>query len=251
MHDFLLLGLRRTATTSIWDFLRTHPQICPPKYNKELSRTFLINKTIPEDNFIRLNFFPDKKTKYLIDATPGSFEYKEYIEKVLNFPEIRKIKIIFTLRNPLDRVYSLILYQMSLFYKFGEAIDYINENDEVNKEDLREFIIKEFYTYDGIKIAYDMVGKENILFIKIENLNNARDEIYEFLKIPPHKSEMKKVNTTSQNPFKFRMIEKNEEIKRWFKSNKEELIDMMKVDLNKMETTYGVTFNENHSLSFL
>lgn len=248
--DFLILGLRRSGTTSLWNFLRAHPQICPPKYNKELSKQFFIDK-IPENDFLKKNYFPSATTKILIDATPGTFKNSNYIRKVNNFSDIKRIRCIFTLRNPISRIYSLIVYKMKLDCTGDENVDFISKKNEVDIEKLKNYFDKNFYTNKEIENLYKTLTYDNILFLKIEELSKSKNLIHKFLGINYYKTEIKKSNSLSQNPIKFKMIKPIEQVKEWFISNKKEIFDMMYKDREQVKNLCGVYFNEDHSLSFL
>ncbi|RNI13582.1 hypothetical protein EFE41_03125 [Methanohalophilus portucalensis FDF-1] len=99
--DFIICGAQKAGTTSLLRYLRSHPEIFMP--NKEVhffDRNYLKGlewyKSQFADNSVSIKVYGEKCPEYM---------YLENVPERIyqNFPNI---KLIFILRNPLERAYS-------------------------------------------------------------------------------------------------------------------------------------------------
>lgn len=126
MLDFLGIGVQKAATTWLFQCLKEHPEIRVPelRINKEINffnRNYIKGYTWYHRQF---TFGPWKTGEY----SPLYFPDKNVAERVYRYnPEI---KLILSLRNPVDRAYSQHLHEIrqnripGSLYRFGEALKY-------------------------------------------------------------------------------------------------------------------------------
>ena len=115
---FLIPGASRSGTTTLWSIIKQHPSICLPK-KKEL-RFFEKDKKYERgmDKYEK-HFEYCKKNNEIGEASTTYFEKgirkdkdNSYIYDVDDDPAIRikknypNIKLVISLRNPIDRIYS-------------------------------------------------------------------------------------------------------------------------------------------------
>ncbi len=104
--NFLITGVQRSATLSLYQYLKAHPQICLTHSNRE---TYFFN--VPE-NYQRgygwyLNHFPSqahKGDRLTFECSPSYLWPPEVPARI--HQTLGSIKQIVLLRNPTDRAYS-------------------------------------------------------------------------------------------------------------------------------------------------
>lgn len=183
LPTFIIFGARKAGTTSLYHYLNQHPEI----FMSELkgSRFFLYDSTNPDTNsnitiknIVEFEHLFDKanqnKVRAIGEATPSyitsAFAAKQ-IKKV-----IPKVLLIASLRNPVDRVYSM--YQMQMRNrKESEQVPFTIDNLENWTED--GFYYKQLINYFEI---FDPDQIRIIIFEKwINNPVATIKDIYEFL----------------------------------------------------------------------
>jgi Sulfotransferase domain len=199
----LLVGPRRTGTTSLYKTLRRHPNIRGAS-RKEIK--------FFDCNYFRgmewyQGFFPRKSTldsrnAIAIEASPYYSFHPLAAERIKqHFPDI---KIIFTLRNPIDRAYSH--YQMN--YQLGvETLPTFEqavaaEEDRLAGEERRILQDDEYPLFTHMHLSYlaqgiyadmlsrwfDVFPREQILVINSEEFFSSMPEIFDrmiaFLRLP-------------------------------------------------------------------
>lgn len=188
--NFLIVGAMKSGTTSLWYYLRQHPQIFMPE-KKEL-------RTLASENLLLANHGDSNSLintsgrycsklldEYFSHFTGVSDETAigeaspQYISKYQNtIPVIRDLlgnpKIIMILRNPVDRTYSLYRSSINMSngkdYRrrtFEEVIGMVN----INTPNKPKLVNSGFY-YSQVR-AY------------MENFSNVRIYLYDDLKSDP------------------------------------------------------------------
>lgn len=100
--NFLVGGPPKCASTSLYFYLKQHPDIfmSPVKQTRFFSEKY--NEGI--DFYVNTYFSEKKSEKMAGEATPGYFCYPFAVERIYNFnPEM---KFIFCFRNPVERAFS-------------------------------------------------------------------------------------------------------------------------------------------------
>ncbi|NIR52858.1 sulfotransferase domain-containing protein [candidate division KSB1 bacterium] len=130
LPDFLIVGAPKSGTTSLYHYLKQHPEICLPEVKEPC---FFSSYGIPESIFLK-NIFPMAKEKLVTEydeylslfssfnktgkriigeaSTHYLFQYEETISNLKFFykSQLSNLKIIIVLRNPIEAAYSN--YQM-------------------------------------------------------------------------------------------------------------------------------------------
>ena len=118
--DFIIVGVARCGTTSLYHYLNQHPEIAfsrikEPKYFSSINKKFPHKG--PGDDTVDANVVKDfseylrlfKKTPQCKVIGEASSDYFYFHKKTI--PEIKKtfganVKIIISIRNPIDRSFS-------------------------------------------------------------------------------------------------------------------------------------------------
>lgn len=144
-YYIIISGTNKAATTSVFNYLGDHPDVCS-SYIKQ-SNYFLddetkLNLNLPstyqyqKDGLNYNNYFTCKNiNEYRLEATPDYMYSLEAIERLNVFSEKNKTKVIVILRNPVSRFKS--------WYNYGKQQSIL----------AKDILLKEYYDlskdYDG------------------------------------------------------------------------------------------------------
>jgi len=197
--DFLVIGVQRAATTSLYRYLIQHPQIL---VTHKLRETYYFDN--PE-NYSKgfgwyLSHFPSQlhKGKKLTFECSPSYIYYSQIPKLIK-QDLGTIKMIAILRNPVDRAYSA--WQMYHSYSnlplkhlreraddrsFAEAIEQ-EFNPESNTAKYPYNYINRGKYVQQLENYYNYFDKDQILVLNFatfgDDLGSSLNQICDFLNI--------------------------------------------------------------------
>jgi hypothetical protein len=191
--DFLIVGVMKGGTTSLFRYLSKHPQVLPP-FRKEIK--YFDCNYFKGKAWYRAHFPLKKKftsgSKLTGEATPYYIFHPEAPQRIAS--AVPKAKIIILLRNPIERAYSHYQHMVRVGREplsFEEAIAAEPERlaDEAEKisADPRYPTYKHLqYSYVGrgeylaqVKRWRELFAKEQVLVLKSENLYHKTAEIME------------------------------------------------------------------------
>ena len=182
--NFFIVGAARCGTTSLWEYLRQHPDIYMPPVIEQKEPSFFCDLYGVEWWDFYLTLFEAGKGKKRIGeaSTPymSSPESASQIKAV-----VPDAKIIITLRNPVVRAYSLYKWMHHNGYEklpsFREALDAEpkRKNDEAFKTNNGQYYYNFLYFESGL--YHDQVKRYLDLFPR----NQIHISIFEeFIKEP-------------------------------------------------------------------
>ena len=207
LPDFMVIGVGRGGTTSLYHYLGQHPCIVKAAYD-ELG---FFDTNFGLGIYWYRSLFPTILHKRRIilkwkqcmtyDVTPSYIRHPWIIQRILKF--LPNVKLIAILRNPVDRAYSH--YHMGKRdgnekRTFDDVIK-IDIDRLENKKNLdvdeyfntiveRSYLARGFYA-EQLQIWMDRFPKEQLLVISSEDLANKTDEtlaiVFDFLKLPNYK----------------------------------------------------------------
>ena len=184
LPNFLIVGAAKSGTTSLYYYLKEHPQIFMPKKKEPKFLTSLFLKSHfngigdkPVEKSTIKNFEDYKRLFNLVSNEyaigEASADYLFYYDNVI--PNIKKYlgspKIIIILRNPIERAYSAYMHLLRdkrEFLSFEEALKLENKR----KKEQWEFI----WYYKEVGLYYNQVKAY------LDNFNNVRIYLYDNLK---------------------------------------------------------------------
>ncbi|ACK68796.1 sulfotransferase [Gloeothece citriformis PCC 7424] len=202
LPNFLIVGAAKAGTTSLHYYLKQHPDIYMPSQTKE---TFFFSGFTPE-------MFPGQGNQYAQLAITSLEKYQELYEEVgnekaigeacvaylyyhdLTIPRIleilgRDVKIIISLRNPVDRAYSNYLHHIREKWEplsFLDAIKAENWRKEQGWWWGFQYIPVGYY-YNQVKAYLDVFGREQTLIILYDDLSKdgleVMNKIFHFLEV--------------------------------------------------------------------
>ncbi len=164
--NFLIIGVQKAGTTSIYNYLKQHPQIymSPVKetnflerdWNQASSKT-KANNRYQIDNWEKYcQLFQDVKDEIAIgEASPNYlFHYHSSSERIAHY--LPDAKMIAFLRNPIDRAYSD--YLMHIRDELNQQLTIA----ETVQQRPKSFMLRKGLYYTQLKHFIDTFGKEKI-----------------------------------------------------------------------------------------
>jgi len=181
--NFFIIGCPRCGTTSLYHWLKQHPQIfmSDDKEPEYYSQDILPNKKSFNNEDEYLSLFNDVTTEKVIGEASTYYIFSDYALK--NLP--RDAKLLVSFRNPIDFLFSLHNTQ---FYGGKERIrDFkkaINEPREENIDTNYKWILRK--CYENLEKYKEKFG-ENLLIITLDDMRFRTEEtfkkILDFLKV--------------------------------------------------------------------
>jgi len=172
---FIIGGTNKGGTTSLFEYLGAHPEICPSFIkqtffflDKEWQEKYhLLSLHDHEKGFDKYkNFFRDcKKNKYFLEASPEYLYAPDVPQRLLKFSEDHSLRIIFILREPLSRI-------ISLFY-YGKQLGLLDE-----KTKFEEFYTNSKYDKDDTNISL-MAYKTSFYSFYLRRYSKLPKKVYE------------------------------------------------------------------------
>ena len=102
--DFLVIGVQKSATTSLDQYFRLHPSIAMPNKKKEL-HFFDKPENLSKGGVFYLPYFKNADTKKIWgECTPIYCYWNGVIDNIYRYNP--NIKLILVLRNPVERAFS-------------------------------------------------------------------------------------------------------------------------------------------------
>lgn len=192
LPTFLIVGVQKAGTTSIYNYLKEHPQVymSPVKETNFLERDWekliaensnIKNRTSTFDDYCKL--FAGVKNEIAIgEASPNYiFHYESSAPRIKKYTP--DAKLILVLRNPIERAYSD--YLMHLRDAIGSEVKSLRE--QIEKSPSTSFILKKGLYYTPIKYYLDFFDTEKIqVFLYDDLCNDAQkfmSEIYEYIDV--------------------------------------------------------------------
>ncbi len=195
--NFIIAGFPKCGTTSLFHYLKQHPDIFMPN-QKELhfftqAQIFKLNKG-PKDKVVKqshiksekeyLELFKSVKDEIAVgDASPSYINYPEnfgMIKQYLNDP-----KVIVIVRDPIDRAYSNYLH---LKRELRETMDFfsaLKNEDNRRKESYSDFWYYRFNSTYYKKILMAKKTFSNVLVLTAEEFKRNPEitlkKVYSFL----------------------------------------------------------------------
>jgi hypothetical protein len=206
LPNFLVVGAAKSGTTSLYYYLKQHPEIYMPDNIKE---TFFFSSITaeqfsgPGNKYARTAITSLQDYEKLFELAGSRkaigeacvaylYYYQTSIEKILKLLG-REIKIIIALRNPVDRAYSNYLHHLR---ENWEPLSFVEATTEKVQNQRKqdgwwwgfEYLPVSFY-YEQVKAYIDIFGKERVLVILHDDLVSdaqvAIEKIFRFLAVDP------------------------------------------------------------------
>jgi hypothetical protein len=175
LPDFIVIGPAKAGSRWIYECLREHPSVCMAKHAKG-SRFF--EKYYHRGIKWYENFFESCDNTHMNGEVDETYiSWPEAAERI--YRHIPDIKLITSLRNPIDRTFSAYLY----FYRMG----IINEPFETALDSYRKILITDTFYYDHLSNYLNYFSTDQILIMLFDDLEKNPEQfiekVYKFLGI--------------------------------------------------------------------
>jgi hypothetical protein len=139
LPDFLIIGAQKSGTSSLYNYLTQHPDVCPALvkeiryFNKYFSKgTNWYRGHFPSSLYISYVNKISGRDMITGDGTP-SYLSDPYVPRRV-FEVIPQVKLIVLLRNPVDRAYSHYQHR----FRANREVSSFEEVIKVDKEKLKD-----------------------------------------------------------------------------------------------------------------
>lgn len=179
LPNFLIVGTQKAGTTSLWNYLRQHPDVFMPEvkevnFFKSSARNYDCGLEWYE------SFFDGHSGEKAVgEASPRYMMYEEVPARIAKMDST--VRLIFILRNPVDRAYSHYWHSVRDGYEtlsFEEAIEQENFRIEKSEFAMRaySYVTRGFY-YQQILSFLECFPLESMLFLLFWDLVHSRQEL--------------------------------------------------------------------------
>lgn len=193
LPNFLCLGAQKSGTTSLYDMLSKHADVYLPK-QKELD-FFQIDENYSKGiEYYSQHFQAHRGEKIIGEISPDYMVYERVCDRIIRTLG-REVKLMFIVRNPVDRAYSQFNHHRMLGVEQEPNFEKAIRREKLERNiSFREswfspayYLSKGLY-YEQIKRYFEYFDRENILVVIFEGLFVSKDkgklnEVFNFLNI--------------------------------------------------------------------
>ncbi|MGD1803877.1 tetratricopeptide repeat-containing sulfotransferase family protein [Dapis sp. BLCC M126] len=194
--NFIIIGVQKGGTTSLYSYLTQHPQIIPPIKKEMDFWSWKFNGSI---NWYLAHFpgIPEGKNLLTGEASPSYFDHPNAARRIYQF--FPKIKLIILLRNPVDRAISQYHQWLRLNWEnrsLEEAIESDLEKLTKAPEKVNYWMKELNYLARGVYIEFlkewmSLFSREQFLILKSEDFyahpEASMQKVLNFLDLPEYK----------------------------------------------------------------
>ena len=203
---FLIIGAQRAGTTSLWNYLRSCPQLAPaiPRIqyffefpNGKIGQYWTCNAPIKETRFFTYlydgknldcyeNLFADDKNGF-----EASVEYLHLEPIAARIKSVYSdLKFIVMLRDPVARAWSQYWHEVN--FNMSENLPFLDalkrENNTLENQYFHSYLQTGHYA-EHLKRWFDLFGRDNFFIVQSENFYKDPDywfkAVQAFLKLDP------------------------------------------------------------------
>lgn len=187
LPTFLIVGVQKAGTTSVYNYLHQHPQV----YMSPIKETNFLEKDwgaaqVGKQNSSGINTFAEycqlfenaKDERALGEISPNYlFHYRTSAELIQRY--VPNAKLIAILRNPIERAYSDYLMHVR------DAINDKSLSEQIKTNPYKSFMIAKGLYYSSLKHYFEQFGREQMAVYLYEDLssNSAQfmSHLYRFI----------------------------------------------------------------------
>lgn len=189
----LIIGAGRSGTTSLFNYLQQHGQVCTSSI-KEIP-FFSFSQHFQRGEAYFHSFFPDYTgQKTVLTSDTYLLIHRDAQERIKAYNP--GIKLLVMLRHPIERAYSAYHYAVNNNYEsravsflesFEKEAQYLKNEDIVQKNNFAHFYTGLYYQHLMYWLRF--FDRQQILLLKTADLKNAPQDtlcrVLQFLETPP------------------------------------------------------------------
>jgi len=195
LPNFICVGAQKAGTTTLYHLLNQHPDICLPQ-KKETH--FFLNGTDKYSQGLKWyssRFFDTCPQNTVVGEISPGYMYMPYVPERIFSDVGPDVKLIFMLRNPIERAYSGYLMTKRIAAEtldFPEAISKEQERIHMNEHFQRIYSYANRGLYaKQIERYLEFFPIENMFFIVLEtdfkeNIQKTLSHLCTFLEVSPY-----------------------------------------------------------------
>jgi len=188
--NFFIVGAPKAGTTSLHNYLNQHPKIFLPTIKEihffdisDSRQSEKIQKIREGDNYN--NLFQSLKNEIAVGESTSSYLADPLAPNYIN-KTVPNARIIISLRDPVERVYSHYLHRINLDDSVESFTDFIKKHSiNLKKELLAENVLHQSMFYDQVMRYLDEFGKKNVKILIFEewikNIKETIEDLEKFL----------------------------------------------------------------------
>lgn len=182
LPDFMIVGAAKCGTTTLYDEIGLHPSTMLPA-NKEPS-ILQFAKTAEDAHKLYNRHFANVRPGMITGEASTAYTQFPQQKQVAGLAKDvfqGRCKIIYCVRNPIDRIRSHLLHDLAVGRLASDNIE------KTVLSDSRYVSWTDYYTQ--IRPWIDAFGHDNVLCISLEKIKTSRDvvmeQVWQFLDLPP------------------------------------------------------------------
>jgi hypothetical protein len=225
-----LIGVQKSATTSLYDWIAQHPDVCGPISTKDTP--FFIDDKLYSKGFSFLESIYSKyyeNQKVIINGSAHTIYFEKALKRLSNYnPEA---KIILVLRNPVERAISAYNFAVKRNLDDKDLLSAIDEEHLRLKSDDVQILsettcIDHGRYFKQISLLRNYFKEENTLILFYKDVKHNPEQViketYSFLNLDPQfNPELKALNKTGTVRFKLikNLVYNNNPVKKFLLKN--------------------------------
>ncbi|GAA0737279.1 sulfotransferase [Gaetbulibacter jejuensis] len=210
--DFFCIGTQKGGTTTLHDILSQHPDLCLPS-KKETH--FFSNESFyakGKDYYIN-NYFKERdESKFIGEVDPEYSYFKDSAKRI--YETFGQTKILFIIRNPIDRAYSHYLMTKRRGLEsltFEKALSLEKDRIKTDSDAMHYSYLSRGYYLNQILAFEKYFGIDNIKIVLFEdfikNTEKSINEISDFIGLPKYSYDTSRISNPASSP-RFKKIQK-------------------------------------------
>ena len=228
--NVFLIGVQKSATTSLYNWIAQHPDVCGPTSTKDTP--FFIDDKLYNKGFSFLESIYSKyyeNQKVIINGSAHTVYFEKALKRLSNYnPEA---KIILVLRNPVERAISAYNFAVKRNLDDKDLLSSIDEEHLRLKSDDVQILSETTYIDHGryfkqISMLRNYFKEENTLILFYKDVKHNPEQViketYSFLNLDPQfNPELKALNKTGTVRFKLikNLVYNNNPVKKFLLKN--------------------------------
>lgn len=177
--DFFIIGAPKCGTTSLFDYLRQHPEVFLPQAKE--NRFFVEDEYYEQGEQFLNSFYKGLRSERVVGGALTELMHCHYAAERL-YKYNSQFKLIAMLRNPIDRAYSEYWFARRNGWErcktFEEALEKepARRNGNYVEKASLAYLAHGHY-YEQLDRYLQIFGRSNLFVILTEDLNSRADEV--------------------------------------------------------------------------
>jgi len=216
LPNFFCVGAQKAGTTTLYNILKQHPDIFLPDLKE--THFFFEEKQFKKGiEFYEETYFSNWKGEKAVGEIEPDYMYLNFIHERIASNIGRDVKLIFLLRNPVDRAFSQYLMNVRRGFESLGFLEALKLERERIKKDILSYkrfgYVQRGLYYKQIKKMLDFFPFENMFFVFFEedfikNRESTIKALLRFLEVSDKEELNLDIKSNSASVPRFRFLTK-------------------------------------------